>query len=337
LPYSISEFQAKLVNVLRPLVENRDLALVDFPNHSNCGDSAIWLGEELLLRELGARVVYRCDERSYRFKILNELHPKRAAILIHGGGNFGDLWRTHQEFRERIVTDHPGRRVIQLPQSIWFRSPQQLESCRRIVGSHGDFHLIVRDQQSYEFARSSFSCPTYLAPDAAFMLGALTRPVVATHSVLALARQDKEAEVGLDSEARRRGIHTVDWLIDLRQHSTAHRTLHGIGTLLPAVPFIWNNGVIGRQLQHKVYGRLAQFQVDRALRFLSSADVVVTDRLHAHILCELLGIRNIAVDTGYGKLRSLHETWITSSPTSQLATSVEEACTLALQSSQLPV
>ena len=35
----------------------------------------------------------------------------------------------------------------------------------------------------------------------------------------------------------------------------------------------------------------------------------MSDRLHAHILCLLMGIPHVLLDNTYGKVRSFHETW----------------------------
>jgi exopolysaccharide biosynthesis predicted pyruvyltransferase EpsI len=39
-------------------------------------------------------------------------------ILLHGGGNFGDVWPGFQRFREQVIRESPNRRIIQLPQTI---------------------------------------------------------------------------------------------------------------------------------------------------------------------------------------------------------------------------
>ena len=46
-------------------------------------------------------------------------------IFIHGGGNFGDLWAAHQEFRERVLERFPDRQIIQFPQSIHYNSQER--------------------------------------------------------------------------------------------------------------------------------------------------------------------------------------------------------------------
>src|SRR4029077_1635700 len=57
-------------------------------------------------------------------------------------------------------------------------------------------------------------------------------------------------------------------------------------------------------LVRSLHTRLARRRVQLGLDLVASAPVVVTDRLHAHILCLLAGVPHVLVDTGYGKLRA---------------------------------
>ena len=50
----------------------------------------------------------------------------------------------------------------------------------------------------------------------------------------------------------------------------------------------------------------------------SRGETGVTDRLHAHILCLMMGIPNIPLDNSYGKLSTFVETWRTHEPRSDL-------------------
>jgi exopolysaccharide biosynthesis predicted pyruvyltransferase EpsI len=49
--------------------------------------------------------------------------------------------------------------------------------------------------------------------------------------------------------------------------------------------------------------------MERGLRALSRGRVAVSDRLHGHVLCELLGIPHVMFPDRYGKVHSFHETW----------------------------
>ncbi|WP_106212910.1 glycosyltransferase [Kineococcus rhizosphaerae] len=330
----ITDLQQSTLAAFRPLLEGRDVALLDFPNHSNCGDSAIWRGEVAVAEALGCRVVYRCETGTYRREDIARL-PESTAVLLHGGGNFGDLWPHFHAFRERVIADFPDRRIIQMPQSIHFQDPAALRRTQQLIAAHRDFVLVVRDHQSHALARTSFDCQVLLAPDMAFMLGARPRTHAATQPILALARTDHETlGEALDPVARAEGLNPVDWG---RPRPPAHhpegfliRLDLGLDRLPPPLRTL---GLLERR-QGWIYEWQAEKQLQRGLEHLSRGEVVVTDRLHAHLLAELLGIPHVAMDSGYGKIRSYHETWLADSPLAHVETTAKGAVEKARQLSE---
>jgi len=121
-------------------------ALVDFPDHANVGDSAIWLGEVAMLRAVtGNDPDYVCTWDGFDPDAFARASP-HGVLFLHGGGNLGDIWPHHQQFRERMVAQVRDRRIVQLPQSIHFRDPARLTPFAEAVAAHPDFHLYVRDR-----------------------------------------------------------------------------------------------------------------------------------------------------------------------------------------------
>ena len=45
--------------------------------------------------------------------------PKSAIILLNGGGNFGDLWRSHSEFRIKVINNFRTNKIIIFPQTVF--------------------------------------------------------------------------------------------------------------------------------------------------------------------------------------------------------------------------
>ena len=87
----VGELAQRFSQQLDRVLPAGQLALVDFPDHSNVGDSAIWLGEMAYLRRSGRLPAYYSaiadfDDAACRAAIGG------GAILIHGGGNMGTLW-----------------------------------------------------------------------------------------------------------------------------------------------------------------------------------------------------------------------------------------------------
>jgi exopolysaccharide biosynthesis predicted pyruvyltransferase EpsI len=293
----------KLEQILGLFVNSGDrYALIDFPDHSNVGDSAIWLGEVILIKHLtGNLPSYVADLHSFDADELVACLPE-GVIFIHGGGNFGDIWPQHQAFRERIVSLFPNRKIIQLPQSIHFLDSNNLHKAVKIFNNHPNFHLLVRDQKSYDFAARNFKSNVTLSPDCAFVLGAQPRKKSCAE-YLYLLRTDSEKN---QSYAWNELIHdnkdseTCDWLDDGKLFKWKAAAVAVIDAL--SVAFT-------QSFRFHYYQAKAKIRVKRGLRILSRGQVVITDRLHAHILSVLLNTPHYVLDNSYGKISAYIQCW----------------------------
>jgi pyruvyl transferase EpsO len=319
---AIAELRSQAESLLRTLVRpGEPCALLDFPNHGNVGDSAIWLGTRALLERVGARVAYASDCLTLSAPRLRA-SVGEGPIFLQGGGNLGDLWPQFQRFREHVIESFPDARIILLPQAIHFEHRDNLDRARRIIGSHPRLTLLVRDRQSLEIARSGLSVDAILCPDMVFGLGPLPRVSAPRHDVLLLARRDKEA-AGDRAAAHVSGaqVHIADWGEDDR--------------VVGAVRFVTRRALrprlLGSLWRHvtPVYDAFAGARLRAGIRLLSSGRVVVTDRLHGHLLCLLLGIRHVVLDNSYGKVRSTLDTWTGHLPLVSRGDSPERALALA--------
>lgn len=306
----------QLVAVLKPLVAHTPaICLLDFPMHSNVGDSAIWLGALAALRAAGAPPPsYTCDAANYDRAALARAVGS-GTICFNGGGSFGDLYETHMRFRERVVRDFPDNAIVQLPESVCFLRTDSLARCRDVFNAHPRVTLLARDDNSLATLRREFSAPSQLAPDLAFMLGALQRPAPPVRDILWLKRQDDEDRWHGQVDAV-----TMDWIdepqtrlirLSKRIRQSAHR-----GPV---------RGLLDRRLQPRLYPWLATQRLARGVALLSSARVVVTDRLHAHLLALLLGIPHVVLDNSYGKVHNFIAAWTQASPLVRLALHPREA------------
>jgi pyruvyl transferase EpsO len=293
---------ARLEATLRPLVASAErVALIDFPNTANVGDSAIYLGAIACLASLGVpRPRFICDLRTYDRAELARRIGSSGIILLAGGGSFGDVWSAPQELREEVVRAFPDNRIVQLPQTIHFERPEALSRAKATLNAHRNLTLLVRDQRSLDLARNEFVAPSLLCPDTAFALGPLRRPIAPARARLWLLRTDKEART---EEPPIANEHRADWLDEppMVLRALSYR-LMGALRRQRLTPF-------ARPLLMRLYDPLARQRVRRGLAMLASAEVVITDRMHGHILCMLLGIPHVLLDNNYGKLSSFYRTW----------------------------
>lgn len=327
----IRSLARRVEDTVRDLVDpDEPVALVDFPNHANVGDSAIWLGEIAALRALGVRTIaYTCDTASYRRADLAARLGSGGTILIHGGGNFGDLWPRHQRFREQLVAEFPAHRIVQLPQSAHFRSPDALQQARSALARHPQFTVLTRDQESHALLGGELGLRSIECPDAAFCMGPIARRVAAVRDVLWLARTDIEAVPDLATRSEggtpAGDVERVDWVVE--PDTLPHRANTWVLRQLDNRP----NGLRALQSLHlPLFDRLAAARVDFGMRLLARGRAVVTDRLHGHILSTLLGIPHVLLDNSYGKVSRYHDRWTASVPLCRRADSPDDAVERAL-------
>ncbi|MDJ0712950.1 MAG: polysaccharide pyruvyl transferase family protein [Prochloraceae cyanobacterium] len=130
--YSLHE---TLNEALGELKNFKQCFLLCYPDRYNVGDNLIWLGEILYLTNtLGIEVKYAASIESFSPQKMENIVGK-APILIHGGGNLGDLWSYYQSFYEKIVSQYHDRPIIILPQSIRFIHEHKLQRAKDIFNA----------------------------------------------------------------------------------------------------------------------------------------------------------------------------------------------------------
>jgi exopolysaccharide biosynthesis predicted pyruvyltransferase EpsI len=309
------------------------VALVNFPNHANAGDSAIWLGALASLRRMQVHVAYRASWATYEPTALRRALGE-GVVLLQGGGNFGDLYPANQQAtRERVLADLADVRAIQLPQSIHFDDPENLERMRRLCESHSDFTLLVREEQSQAYAREHFAVPVELCPDLALALDPHDRVREPRVDLLHLARVDKEAVPADPVDPPGVSVERVDWLAELddeppwpiadRARLRLNRLLLERSAKSPGFARrTWKDSAM-------TFEALGQRWVHRADAVLARGRVVRTDRLHAHLLSLLQGIPHVIEDNATGKVRAFHDTWTNTCSLTHWADGPAEAAEIA--------
>jgi pyruvyl transferase EpsO len=293
--------QARVAAELADLAE-QPFALVDFPDHANVGDSAIWLGTTAFFRRQHAvEPRYVASIAAFSPAALRRAHPE-GPILIHGGGNFGDLWPRHQAFRERLLETFPDRLIVQLPQSVHYGDTRLADRTARVIARHGNVRLLVRDQPSLEFAAARFDCAVRLCPDLALCLGPMARPTAPRVDVLCLFRTDRERAAHYTLPRTSLDVEVRDWLGEARLPVRLHELTAVLARLRsgprPAAAL-----------------RLARYEPPRppgwpgVVACCRPGDWWSPTALHAHLLSLLLAIPHAVLDNTYGKLGRFLDTW----------------------------
>lgn len=268
------------------------VAWLDFPDYSNVGDSAIWLGQSAWAEDRQHRIIASFPQRAASRRSLRWLaeNPKTLAF-INGGGNFGDVWESHFHHRRLVFDALRNSPVVQGAQSVWFDDPKNMKAFVEQMGKMSSFRMLARDNDSYALMKGVV--PTRLAPDAVHSLGLLHGPAPVQKYVV-LARTDSEMGEGGNVTAG------VDWLHEEKAGRRFRQTLASVAAMSG------EHRLIGRIDYHKA----AQRRLARGITILSAGETVVTDRLHGMLLGLLLGRNVVAVDNKLQKLSRYADAWL---------------------------
>lgn len=293
----LNPLKDKLLSSLRPVLEGKKVIYLDYPLYLNLGDMLIHAGTEELFKALSVNIIKRVSERNRKL-ILGSKIDRDVVLVFQGGGNFGDLYDAHQNFREEVIKAFPDNQILILPQSVHFNDRQNLLSKRSLYSNHSNLVMCVRDLSSYEEMQNVLNKEQLLLlPDMAFVLyGMLKQEGTIKKDVLLFRRRDVESDsnndvIGFDWEdlysSADLGIYTF-----LRKLT---RVENKLGIDLGVSQFwLWNENRLIR----------------KAINFFLQHKVVDTDRLHGMILSLLAGITVKMSDNSYGKLNRYASCWL---------------------------
>ncbi len=273
------------------------VAYFDYPIHSNIGDLLIWKGTETWIKEMNFNVVCRSNINNKRLPGLDT----NTIILLHGGGNFGDIYK-HQKYRERIINNYPNNKIIGLPQTIHYLDNSNISTSSKIINNHPNISLFLRDHKSLEFAINHFpNASNHLCPDmATFLFPMKTHSGHVKKHNLFLLRRDVEASDYMIDTSNHDWIGDWSDIVSRYQHLIrayqAYSKLSGHLILCDKSFSIWKS--------------LANNIIDKSILTISSAKLVTTSRLHGCILALLLGIPVNLLDNNYGKNLNYFNTWL---------------------------
>lgn len=307
------------------LGERSRVALLDIPTVANPGDHAIWLGERMALKYLGINIVLELDDKAFKPEIVRRALGEDGVILLQGGGSFGDLYAARQSFRHQVLTEFSDVPIIHMPQSIHIQRSESLAQLQEDIGRHSDFTLLVRDSDSYERATCEFDCPTYLTTDAASAILHNRSIPKATHDILWIRRRDIEA-ANVIRPPTSENMLVSDWAYALS--SPVRNRRDSVWPVLQRELRKHDNTIL-ESLRQRIIPLVPNSSWQQSIRFLAQGRVIITERLHGHILGRILNIPTVLIDNRIGKLGNYWRTWSSTYNNSTIASNPEEALELA--------
>jgi pyruvyl transferase EpsO len=322
--------RARINETVRANVPAGPVALLEAPSFWSVGDNAIWTIQRTMAASFGWDVRYAATTKTFDADRLDRALRPGGTIVFSAGGSLGDVWPQPQALRETVCRRFTDRRIVVLTQGMHFREDRNLQRAAAAFGEHPDLTLMVRDTRSERVATAAFpKAKVLLVPDLVLWLGSIARPTRPATDVVLVARQDIESrwpegfprkdgwpeprdwpDAATYDGAWRRPDARYRWFLRAR-----NRIPQAVGALAAS--------------EMRTITDLARARFRAGVAMLSTGRVVVTDRLHAHVLCLLMDIPHVMLDSNIGKVGALLDTWTGGSPLVHLASEPQEAFDIA--------
>ena len=286
----------KIKDTLTFLLDN-DYIFIDLPYYSNIGDSLIWKGTETLLASLPHKCLYRASCKTFRHIDISE----NVIIIMMGGGNWGDLYLIHNEFRKRIVQSYPNNKIVILPQTVYYEGARNARFDAKVFRKHKRLTIFARDKYSYWFLKLfRFNKDIRLLPDMAFCIDRdwlRTYTLPSTGNNLLFKRLDKEGT-------------KTDVISNLGEHDTSDWPLYTEPDPLRTILYTLINEGKYKEADDYATNVYLPERVKVGIEHISKYEKVYSNRLHGAILAILLGKETFIIDNSYGKNSQYYSTWL---------------------------
>lgn len=290
---------------LSPLIDN-DYVYWDLPYHINIGDTLIWQGTLDFLENKPYKML---DFGSFLTSNLSQLNQD-TIILLHGGGNFGDIYFAHQKFRKSVIEKYPNNKIIILPQTIYYENKIVEEHDFQFFSQHSNLYLCVRDQASYDLAIKYLEEEkVLLLPDMAFCIkDQIFVKTMSTGNELLMSRIDVEATL-----VNQKYIDQVDLQSDWPTFEKSPIYYKFLRVLLSLNKKIFkdnNQTFLVDYANSYAMNYMRKKLINTGINFINGFDIIYTTRLHGCILSLLLDKKIILLDNSYGKNRAYYDAWL---------------------------
>lgn len=303
-----SRFKAELDAILdEELGRPERVGVLDSPYDANVGNHMMWLAICDYLHERGIKVAYSSHASTF-----DEAAMQRAIgdapVLFLGGVTVSRLWPHHADLKRRVARAFRKNRLLSLPATMIFADEEDKQLAGQIFDDHPNVTLLARDPFSCEQAKGAFpsSIKIKTAPDLSFRLQQQPLKSKPTHDILWLARDDIEG-TGYRPPS---DVKVFDWTHRLREDvpriwaplrlarglSTARKKPRMAALHAPldlSVAWLWERG----SAEALRYGNVT----------LDTGKVLVTDRLHPHVLAALRRQPVVLLPDKFGKNRVVHQ------------------------------
>jgi exopolysaccharide biosynthesis predicted pyruvyltransferase EpsI len=307
----------------RHIPDGQPVALLQFPWDFNVGNHMMWVAAAEYLRRRNAPIAYAAHGGNFDVQAMIRAVGD-GAILFSAGVTVSRLWPRHAEVKRVVAKACPNNRLVSLPSTMLFVDDDDRREASTIFGNHRKAVLLARDPVSGESAREVFpgNVQVETVHDSSLLLPPQPRRAEPLNDVIWLARDDHE-RAGSSAPS---DVEVFDW---------AHHDPTGTRILFPGRIFSRARKVapmLGSIANNQIaasYERFARYVLANGNRRLDTGKVLVTDRMHPHILCALRSQHSVLLPDRFGKNRAVYEYTSRNYSTVHWADTHEDALELA--------
>ena len=254
-------------NIFKKYKNKKKIIYTLVPTHGNMGDQAIASATINYLKEnfVNYDIVQIYREETYRYlKAIKKIINKDDVIILHGGGNLGNLYPVEERDRRFIIQHLRKNKIISMTQTMNFSKDSfgkhELNKSRKIYNANKNLTIIAREKHSYKLMKENFNSNIILNPDIVFYLNnKIDCNRFERTNIMTCLRNDKESVVGSNKE---------NLITDLKRN---------YGQVVEFDTVI--NKTVTKEEREKELNKM----FDKFLK----AKVVITDRLHGMVFCAI--------------------------------------------------
>lgn len=136
---------------------------IQSPEHGNLGDQMISIATEKFLKEkYSSKQLIEISLEQYNDikNIIVKTINKNDIVIIHGGGNFGNLYLPAEIQRRDIVSSFFENKIIMMPQTMTFTKDKngsaEFKKSKEIYSKHKNLTILCRENRTYNLAIENF-------------------------------------------------------------------------------------------------------------------------------------------------------------------------------------
>ncbi|MDR2977515.1 MAG: polysaccharide pyruvyl transferase family protein [Streptococcaceae bacterium] len=262
------------------------------PPHVNIGDQAIAFASRSFFEDKVPEydvVEFYTSERIYAIPIVKRMITKEDIVVIHGGGNLGNLYGRAENARRKLIKAFKENTIVSMPQSVHFskdsEGKKEEEISRAVYSSHPDLHLVAREDLSLERMNELFpENHVFMTPDIVLSMNSEDY-AGDREGVITLIREDKESS--LDEIKRTKLLSFLNQYFDKVDVSD---------TCLKEQAFLTRE--------------LSDIAIESKWLEISKHKLAITDRLHGVIFGYVTKTPTIIFDNNNNKVSSTYRTYL---------------------------